>query len=195
MLSQYNSIDENSSDDGKVVADNVKDLEYTDKDVDTDLEIMFEDLVSCSEAEIDNLLREYDDTSKDVNCETGEDGQVEKITIYEKVDISQDSRTSDACSEQFVYQDIRLRQEKKMVNKKTEKEAKTGRNCASFILIWGKEEFYKTLRGRRGEGRIHIQNLVKSVCKCLGSLASDLKFDCLSSIGNQVSDPLVNLRE
>ena len=138
VLSQYNSIDENSSDDGKVVADNVKDLEYTDKDVDTDLEIMFEDLVSCSEAEIDNLLREYDDTSEVVNCETGEDGQVEKITIYEKVDISQDSLTSDACSEQFVYQDIRLRQEKKMVNKKTEKEAKTGRNCASFILIWGK---------------------------------------------------------
>jgi len=186
---QNNSFEANSDDDGKVVSEIVKDVEYIDKDVDDNFEIIFED--SCPEAELGPLLREYEETSKDVNCESGEDEQEEIITMSDKVDLTQDSFTSDAFSEQFDYQDIRLRQDKKIVNEKSENFGKTGRNCASFILIWGKEEFYKTLGGSRGKGKILIQKLVNSVCKCLGSLASALKFECQSTVGNQVRKDFV----
>jgi len=184
-------------------------LEVSDVLEPDDPKVEFEDLLSASEDEDDKLPRESEDTSEDVYCENYEIGGsvssddadentelAETITLSENLDFSEDNVASDVTSEHFTNQDVRLRQQDQKViegigESSSFKGGKSELNCVSFILIWGKEEFYKKLGGRRGEGKVLIQNLVKSVCKCLGSLKADLKFECQSTVGNQVRKDFV----
>ena len=65
----------------------------------------------------------------------------------------------DESKECFINQDVRFSKEKAEIKGNVENSfVKIGRNCASFILIWEKKEFYKKLGGRRGEGKIRIRS-------------------------------------
>ena len=62
-----------------------------------------------------------------------------------------------------------------------------GRNCASFILIWEKGKFSHKFGGKRDEGITILRNILQALSQCLCSLPGDvLKFECQSTIGNQV---------